>query len=76
MFGGNLRSDRAATAMHPAPVQAFQKSAELGYGHTSHIVVDSRPLEAAGLEVLGHPAQVDAVLTDQLDPVRTIGHDM
>jgi hypothetical protein len=69
---GNLRRNRAASAMHPAPVQTLQQSAELRGRQTHHAVLDARPLEAAGLQLLGHQAQARAVPPDQLDPVAAL----
>jgi hypothetical protein len=44
---GNLRGDRAASAMHPAPVHSLQKCAELGGRQPHEDVLDAEPLEAA-----------------------------
>ena len=50
---GNLQRDRAAPAMHAAPVQTLQQGTELGGGHAHHAVLDAWPLEAARLQLLG-----------------------
>ena len=42
---GNLRGDRAASAMYPAPVQTLEQGAQLRRRQTYHAVLDRRPLE-------------------------------
>jgi hypothetical protein len=49
---GNLRGDRSSSTMHPAPVQALQKCAELGGRQPHDAVLDAGPLEASRLQLL------------------------
>lgn len=58
--------------MHPAPVETLEQSTKLGCRNAHHTVLYTRPLEAAGLQPLGHQAQACFILPDQLDPVRAL----
>lgn len=69
---GNQRGNGTTSTMHPPLVQTFQKCAELGGRQPHHTVPNPRPLEASGLQLLGHQAQAGPVPPDQLDPIRTL----
>lgn len=70
---GNLRGDRSASAMNAAPVRPLEQGAQLRRRQPHHAVLDTRPLQPAGLQLLGHQAQPGAIPPDVLDPVTALG---
>jgi len=49
---GNLRCNRAASTVHPAPVQTLKQGTQLGCSQAHHAILDRWPLEPAGLQPL------------------------
>lgn len=70
---GNLGRDRAASAVHAAPVQTLEQSSQLCGCEAHHTLLDPGPPEGALLEPLGHQAKACSVPPDQLDPVCALG---
>jgi len=55
--------------MHAAPIEAFEKCAQLRRGQTHHAVLHARPVELAVLQTLAEQAKARAVPEDELHPV-------
>jgi hypothetical protein len=60
---------RHSWRVHPAPIETFEKCAQLRRRQTHHAVLHARPAELAVLQTLAQQAKARAVPEDELHPV-------